>query len=118
MSNQGLYGLPQGNESRAAGRHNGAVMAQEKLDETMLVEGDVQARWQGFWQVGANASLELDVRKTREAWLASFLPGGELPNGKEITEDVWRKLVNERINSILTRATFGPPGKGARKRRV
>lgn len=113
---RGLYGQKEGHETRAAGRHNGAIIGAERLEETQLVEGEVESRWRGFWQVGATKSLELDVDKTRAAWLAGFLPGGELPNGKEITEEVWRGLVNGRISSILTRATFGPPAKGSRRR--
>jgi hypothetical protein len=113
---KGLYGENQGNETRGAGRHQSLVIGQEKLDETQLIEGEVESRWRGFWHLGATTSLELDVDKTRAAWLAGFLPGGELPNGKEITEEVWRGLVNGRIQSILTRATFGPPAKGSRRR--
>lgn len=113
---KGLYGENQGNESRGAGRHQGLVIGAEKLEETQLVEGEIESRWRGFWQVGATGSLSTDVERTREAWLAGFLPGGELPNGKEITAEVWRGLVNGRIASILTRATFGPPAKGSRRR--
>jgi hypothetical protein len=118
MANQGLYGLPQGNESRGAGRHQHLTIGAERLDETQLVEGEVETRWRGFWQTGANESLREDVDRTRQAWLNGFLPGGELPNGREITEDIYRNLVNGRITSILTRATFGPPGKGSRRRVV
>lgn len=113
---KGLYGEFQGNETRGAGRHQGAVIGKEKLEETQLIEGEIETRWRGFWQVGATDSLNLDVERTRAAWLAGFLSGGELPNGREITEEVWRGLVNGRIQNILTRATFGPPSRGTRRR--
>lgn len=113
---KGLYGLPQGNESRGAGRHEHLTIGAERLEETQLVEGAVETRWRGFWQLAAHESLSQDVERTRQAWLDGFLSGGELPNGQEITKEVYRLRVNQRIAAILTRATFGPPGKGSRRR--
>jgi hypothetical protein len=115
---KGLYGQSQGNESRIAGRHNGSMIGAEALLDSILVEGEILTTWTGFWQCGASASLTSDIARVRKEWLASYLEGGELANGKPLTESVYRELVERRIASLITRATFGNPGKGARRRRV
>jgi hypothetical protein len=100
---KGLYGQSQGNESRIAGRHNGSMIGAEALLDSILVEGEILTTWTGFWQCGASASLTSDIARVRKEWLASYLEG---------------ELVERRIASLITRATFGNPGKGARRRRV
>jgi hypothetical protein len=108
---KGLYGCVQGNETRAAGRHNGAVIAQEAMEEHELCVAGILTAWTGFWQLKAFDSLELDIQRVRKLWLESYWPGGDL------TYSQHENLVERKIKGLTAQATFGDPGKGARRRR-
>lgn len=106
MANQGLYGQAQGNENRAAGRHNGQTMMEERMLENDLVEGDLLDDWKGYYKLGAWDTLNAEVERTKAEWLAT------MPEGYEGGESKWRADVLRRIESILTRATFGGSARG------
>jgi hypothetical protein len=99
---KGLYGQNQGNESRVAGRHNGHVIAAEIAADNQLVEGEIKERWKTFYQLGMWQTLQGDVESVRAQWLKEFAPAGP------VTEQSNREKVCQRINTILTQATFGP----------
>lgn len=96
---KGIYGCNQGDESRAAGRHNGQAMMEERMADNAICEGDVLADWKGYYQLGQWETLNAEVERTTALWLA------QKPEGEK--ESKWRSAVLGRIQSILTRATFG-----------
>jgi len=114
MANKGIYGCSQGDENRAAGRHNGVAMMAERMADNEICEGDVLADWKGYYQLGAWDTLQLESERVTAEWLAA-IPEGEDP-GK------WRTSVLGRIASLMTQATFGKsaarhPKKARRPRR-
>lgn len=99
MAGKGIYGCNQGDESRAAGRHNGQAMMEERIADNAICEGDVLADWVGYYQLGQWDTLQLESERVTAEWLAAK-PEGE-------SESKWRSAVLGRIQSLMTQATFG-----------
>jgi len=99
MAGKGIYGCNQGDESRAAGRHNGQAMMEERIADNAICEGDVLADWVGYYQLGQWDTLQLDSERVTAEWLAAR------PEGED--ESKWRTSVLSRIQSLMTQATFG-----------
>ena len=110
MAGQGLYGTNQGNETRAAGRHQADVVASEAAEMREIDYREILLTWTGLWQCNATTALERDVNRIREQWLAEFWDGGDLD------KEQYRRRVETNIQGLLAQATFGDPGKGSRRR--
>lgn len=123
----GIYGENQGDENRAAGRHNGTAMMEERIEENALVEGEVvqgpyrvgvklyTIGWKGMFQTGQWDTFNTAVEEVRQQWYSEFLMP-PLEEGEEAekyvkrvirAETTYRQLVEGRIASMITSATVG-----------
>jgi hypothetical protein len=95
----GIYGDNQGDESRAAGKGNGAVLMAERIADNEVCEGDVVEKIAFFWNCGAFDSLDDYMASLRRDWLVGVDP--------DDTDYISR--VEGRLQSVLTRGTVGEP---------
>lgn len=123
----GLYGENQGDESRAAGRHNASTIMAERIEENNLVEGDIvkgpysvrgknyQTGWKAMFQLGMWDTLKGAVEEIRQQWYSEFTtpPPEEDETGEHYAkrvkreQDLYRHRVDGRIAAMLTTSTVG-----------
>ena len=74
---EGIYGCDQGNENRAAGRHNGGIIVAERIAEeqsSTVGTGRELEHLRSCYQLGAMDSLAAYAELLVKEWGSSFLP--------------------------------------------
>ena len=95
---RGLYGQNEGNETRDA-----VTQLVDQVADNEICEGHVVDPLRALWHMGLWDSMDSFIAEIKAEWLS---------RGPETDDDeypAWATAVHNRVNSIITRATFETP---------
>ena len=104
----GLYGCDQGNETRAAERGAAVALLGERIAENDISEGDAVKELIQWWDTALWDSFDACYDAMRAQGLElgeNWFADGKADKGYK----AWRTRYIQRLQSIVTRATFGLP---------
>lgn len=105
---QGLYGEAQGNENRAVERSAAVALLSERIAENAISEGEAVAELVVWWDTALWDSFDTAYDAMRKQGLElgeNWFENGKTDKGYK----AWRSRYITRLQSIITRATFGLP---------
>jgi len=97
---RGLYGQNEGNENR-----DGVAQLVDQIADNDIAEKDVVDPLKALWHFGAWDSFDRFLFDIETEWLQR----GPDPDEEPKEYEAWRGQVHNRINSIVTRATYETP---------
>jgi hypothetical protein len=95
---RGLYGQDEGN-----GKRDGLEQLVDQIADNETCEGHVVDPLRAFWHMGLWASMDDFIAEIRGEWLERG------PDPDDAEYPAWETAVHNRLNSIITRATFQTP---------